>query len=594
MLDNRLLAPNRHDSLFFNPQPHFEVVLPVAGATPRTFRFRKTQKTNPYMNHPQSLPLWLAALLAVALITQSSAAANSPPNILLVVADDMGWTDLGSFGSEIETPHLDSLARSGVTFSSFYTSVSCSPTRSMLFSGTDNHLAGLGNMGELLAPEQKGKPGYEGHLNDRVVSLAEVLQMAGYHTHMAGKWHLGHSAKYFPHARGFERSFTMINGGASYWQDMSGLAPSEKLVTYVKDGKVLEKLPANFYATRNFADDLIDSIRQDRESGKPFFAYLAFTAPHDPMHVPEPWLSMYRGAYDGGYEVLKAKRTVNAKRMGFVPDSAPVPQRHAMLPAWDSLTKDQQALEARGMEVYAGMVSNMDYHYGRVVNFLKDIGEYDNTIILFMSDNGPNPWVSEDYPENRGSEWFAQFDNSLENIGHPMSHYAYGMGFGSACSGPLDLFKMTVGEGGIRSPLLVAGPGIKAEYKTEALTYIWDIMPTLLEYTGTQHPESFKGRKVERMRGRSLKGLLAGSATSVYGEDDLIGGEMQNGKWMRQGDLKATSVAPPYGPGTWHLYNVSTDPGETHDLAGEQPEKLKKLQQAWESYAKDVGVVLSR
>ena len=546
------------------------------------------------MIHRPSLPLWLVALLAVALVPQSSDAADSPPNILLVVADDMGWTDLGSFGSEIETPHLDSLARSGVSFSSFYTSVSCSPTRSMLLSGTDNHLAGLGNMGELLAPAQKGKPGYEGHLNDRVVSLAEVLQTAGYNTHMAGKWHLGHSAEYFPHQRGFERSFTMVNGGASYWKDMSGLAPSEKLVTYVKDGKVLEKVPANFYATRNFADDLIDSIRKDQDNDKPFFAYLAFTAPHDPMHVPEPWQSMYRGAYDDGYEVLKAKRTAGAKKAGVVPDSAQTPKRHAMLPAWDSLTKDKQALEARGMEVYAGMVSNLDYHYGRVVSFLKDIGEYDNTIILFMSDNGPNPWVSEDYPGNRGSEWFAQFDNSLENIGKPMSHYAYGMGFGSACSGPLDLFKMTVGEGGIRTPLLVAGPGIKPEQKTKAFAYVWDIMPTLLDYAGIKHPESYEGRKMEPMRGKSLKGLLAGSATSVYGKNDFIGGEMQNGKWMRQGDLKASSVSPPYGPGTWHLYNVSTDPGETLDLAGEQPEKLKELQEAWENYAKDVGVVLSK
>ena len=506
----------------------------------------------------------------------------------------MGWTDLGSFGGEIKTPHLDTLAKSGIAFSDFHTSVSCSPTRSMLFSGTDNHLAGLGNMGELLSPEQKGKPGYEGHLNDRVVSLAEVLRDAGYHTHMAGKWHLGHKAAYFPHARGFERSFSMINGGASYWKDMSGLAEVEAQVMYVEEGKMLKELPGDFYATRNFTDYLIESIGRDQADGKPFFAYLAFTAPHDPMHVPEPWLSMYRGDYDDGYEVLKEKRTAGAKKAGVVPVTCKTPKRHPMLAEWSTLSKDQKALEARGMEVYAGMVSNMDYHYGRVVNYLKAIGEYENTIIIFLSDNGPNPWVSEDYPGNRDSKWFAGFDNSLENIGHPMSHYAYGMGFGSACSGPLDLFKMTVGEGGLRTPLLVSGPGIKAGLRTGSFAYVWDIMPTLLDYAGIKHPETYKGRKVERMRGKSLKGLLSGSVASVYGEDDLVGGEMQNGKWMRQGNLKAVSVPPPYGTGEWYLYNVVADPGETMDLAAEQPEKLKELQAAWESYAKDVGVVLSK
>jgi arylsulfatase len=205
----------------------------------------------------------------------------------------------------------------------------------------------------------------------------------------------------------------------------------------------------------------------------------------------------------------------------------------------------------------------MDYHFGRVENFLKDIGEYDNTIVIFLSDNGPNPWYSEDYPGNLGSKWFAQFDNSIDNLGHPMSHYAYGMGWGSASAGPLDLFKMTVAEGGIRSPMLIAGPGVKGS------------------------------RQVERMRGKSLQGVLAGSAKAVYGTEEFVGGEMQNGKWMRQGDFKAVSVAPPYGTGAWHLYNLADDPGETHDLADEQPERLKELQTAWDHYADEVGVVLT-
>ena len=547
----------------------------------------------------QRLKYLMVTCAGFLLLGVAPAALSKQPNILLVMADDMGWTDIGRFGSEIDTPNLDALAEQGATFTDFHVSVSCSPTRSMLLSGTDNHVAGLGNMGEMLAPEQRGKPGYEGHLNDRVVSLAEVLQAGGYHTYMAGKWHLGHDPESYPHARGFDKSFSMLFGGASYWSDMFGmLAVHEEVAEYVLDDNKLEELPKDFYATRSYTDFLIDSIRENRDDGKPFFAYLAFTAPHDPLHVPEPWLSKYRGTYDDGYEALKARRAAAAKENGLIPDSAPMPERYhselyEWVTAWDSLTKEQQALESRAMEVYAGMVNNMDYHFGRVVKFLKDIGEYDNTIVIFLSDNGPNPWYSEDYPGNSGSKWFAQFDNSIDNLGHPMSHYAYGMGWGSASAGPLDLFKMTVAEGGIRSPLLVAGPGVKGGRQIDAFAYVWDVMPTVLDLAGIPHPDKYQGREVESMRGKSLQGLLTGSVEAVYGADEFVGGEMQNGKWMRQGDFKAVSVAPPYGTGTWHLYNLANDPGETRDLAKEEPETLKKLQAAWERYAEDVGVVLT-
>jgi arylsulfatase len=517
------------------------------------------------------------------------------PNILLVMADDMGWTDLGSFGSEIDTPNLDALARQGVKFSGFYASVSCSPTRSMLLTGTDNHIAGLGNMGEMLLPEQIGQPGYEGHLNNRVASLAEIVRDNGYHTYMAGKWHLGHSPASYPHARGFERSFSMLLGGASYWSDMFGmLAETEPVAEYVIDDQRLEKLPKDFYATRSYADFVMDAIRENRGDGQPFFAYLAFTSPHDPMHVPEPWLSKYRGQYDDGYEVLKERRAARAKELGLIPDGARAPDRYHALAPWESLGEEEQALGARGMEVYAGMVDNMDYHFGRVVKFLKDIGEYDNTIVIFLSDNGPNPWYSEDYPGNLGSEWFAQFDNSIDNLGQPMSHYAYGMGWGSASAGPLDRFKMTVAEGGIRVPLLIAGPNVKGGRQVDAFAYVWDLMPTVLEYAGVEHPTLFQGREVEPIRGRTMTGVLSGSTDAVYGEDDIVGGEMQDGKWIRQGSYKAVSVAPPYGSGTWQLYDVVNDPGETRDLAAEQPEMLSKLQTAWDQYAQEVGVVLSK
>lgn len=536
----------------------------------------------------------IAASALLFLLGISTAAQSRSPNFLLVMVDDMGWSDIASFGSEIDTPNLDAIARNGVKFTDFHVSVSCSPTRSMLLSGTDNHIAGLGNMGEMIAPEQQGKPGYEGYLNERVISLAEAFKAGGYHTYMAGKWHLGHSEGKYPHDRGFDKSFSSVYGGASYWRDKFGMmAVVEEEAKYVMGAKELDTLPDDFYATRSYTDFLIDSIRENRKDRKPFLGYLAYTAPHDPLHVPEPWLSQYRGDYSEGYEVLKERRTARARQLGMVPEDAKTPVLHERVKKWDSLSAEEKAHQSRGMEVYAGMVSNMDYHLGRVVSFLKDIDEYDNTVIIFLSDNGPNPWFSDDYPGNRGSQFMAQFDNSKENIGRPMSHYAYGNGWASASAGPLDLFKMTVGEGGIRSPLIIAGPGVKGGRQTDAFAYVTDIMPTMLEMAGLDHPKTFNGNKIEPMRGHSMTAVLSGTKDTVYAANEFQGGEMQNGKWMRQGDLKAVSVAPPFGTGKWALYDVASDPGETRDLADEKPEALSRLMQAWDQYAKDVGVVLT-
>jgi arylsulfatase A-like enzyme len=546
----------------------------------------------------RSAVMGLFIFLASAAVVQAESTSNAkPPNILLIMVDDLGYTDIGSFGGEILTPNIDTLGKEGVRFSNFHTSVSCSPTRSMLLSGTDNHIAGIGTMGELLKPNQRGKPGYEGHLNNSVVSLAEVLRDSGYHTYMAGKWHLGDEPEHFPHARGFERSFSMLQGGASHWSDMIGLnAKTRRVTKYSMNGKALDELPADFYSSRSYADFLIDAIRQNREDGKPFLAYFAPTVAHDPIHVPEPWLSKYRGHYDDGYEALKTSRIAGAKRAGLIPKNAPAPRLHPNTMAWDSLSSDKQALESRTMEAYAGMVENMDYHIGRIINYLKDTGEYDNTIIIFTSDNGPNPWYPVRYPGNSdkaGTEWMNQFDNSLENIGRRGSFVGVGIGWAGASAGPLSYFKFTVGEGGIRTPLIVAGPGVKGARQVDSFAYVTDIMPTILGLAKLEHPENYRGRKVERMRGRSLAGVTSGTQEDTYAKDIPIGGEMNNGKWMRKGDYKAVLVVKPYGSAVWQLFNMIEDPGETRDLSKEKPAMLEELKQAWDRYAKDVGVVLS-
>jgi arylsulfatase len=554
----------------------------------------RRQSRRKEMSRRRVLALLITWSLSLAACTSGPPTEDSDdqrPNILLVVADDLGWTDLGSYGGEVDTPHLDALAQQGVMFTDFHASVSCSPTRSMLLSGNDNHVAGLGNMAELLTENQRGQPGYEGHLNDRVASLAEVLREGGYHTYMSGKWHLGHEPGSLPFDRGFERSFSMLVGGASHWADMLGILPSDDPAAYSRNGELLDSLPADFYSSKSYADSLMDAIRENRGDGKPFLGYLAFTAVHDPMHVPEPWLSRYRGKYDEGYEVLKATRWQAAKTIGVVPSTAELAENPRIRP-WNKLGAEERAVEARGMEVYAGMLDAMDYHFGRVVAFLKDVGEFDNTVIIFLADNGANPWYSDDYPGADKKEFRDQFDYSLENIGHPGSNHAYGIGFASGSGGPLDKYKFTVGEGGIRVPLLVAGPGIKAGHQSDAFAYVWDILPTILEIADVEYPEEFEGRKIEALRGRSMLGLLNGSKEAIYGEDEFIGGEMLNGKWMRQGDFKAVSIPEPDGPGEWRLFNVVTDPGEANDLSTQMPDRLETLKAAWDQYAADVGVVL--
>ena len=535
----------------------------------------------------------IALVLSGAFSSALAETADQRPNFLIIVADDLGWSDISSFGSEIKTPNVDSLADAGVKFTDFHVSVSCSPTRSMLMTGTDNHIAGLGTMSELLTDEVRNQPGYEGHLNDRVVTLAEVLRDGGYHTYMSGKWHLGEEPEHLPVARGFDDSFSMLYGGASYWNDMSGiLAVEQEVAKYVKNDEVLKSLPKEFYATRNYTDTLMDMIRKNRGDGKPFLAYLAFTTVHDPLHVPEPWLSVYKGEYDDGYEALKQRRAEGAKRVGVFPAKAKAAALHPLARDWDSFNKDEKAFQSKAMEVYAGMVANMDYHIGRMTDFLKDIGEYENTVIIFFSDNGSNPARNEEYsPGEAGKKFLSQFDNSMASLGGPASHYAYGPGWGSACSGPLDYFKLTPGEGGIRSPMIILGPGVEGKRQSDAFAYITDIMPTLLEMAGLEHPQKYQGREVAPMRGRSITGLLSGDAQSVYNAEESVGAEMAGGKWLRQGDFKAVFVPPPFGDGKWLLFDLSKDPGETNDLAAKNPQKLAALKAAWDQYAQDVGVV---
>jgi arylsulfatase len=517
-----------------------------------------------------------------------SAAAR--PNILLIVVDDMGYSDLGAFGGEIRTPNLDGLAGSGVMMTEFYVGPTCSPTRSMLMSGNDNHVAGLGNMNEALLPNQVGQPGYEGYLNERVVSVASLLRDAGYHTYMSGKWHLGEKPEHDPSKRGFEKSYTMLQGGTSHFDD-EWMMYANYTPTYRENG-VRVHVPRGFYSTEFYTDKIIEYI-DEQQDDQPFFAYLAYTAVHDPLHLPNEWLDKYEGDYAMGYDALRTKRLGRMKELGIVPEESKLAPRLLMVPAWDDLGPEQKKREARRMEIYAAMVENVDFHVGRLITYLKETGRDGNTLILFFSDNGANGAEMHMYPETDEAWVENNSDNRFENWGRQFSRIAQGAGWAQASSTPFRLFKAFIAEGGIRSPLIIRGPGVgRAGEKVTAVAHVMDIAPTLLDVAGASYLSTYDGREVVPMRGTSMASLLAGQANFVHRDDEPIGWEFFGWRAIRMGNWKATWIVAPFGVSDWQLYDLATDPGESRDLADQRPEKMEQLVALWEAYAKDVGVVL--
>lgn len=371
------------------------------------------------------------------------------PNFLVIVADDLGFSDIGAFGGEIATPNLDALAIAGLRLTDFHTASTCSPTRSMLLTGTDHHIAGIGTMAEALTPELEGKPGYEGHLNERVVALPELLREAGYQTLMAGKWHLGLKPEQTPHARGFERSFSLLPGAANHY----GFEPPYDESTprilkgtpalYVEDERYLDTLPEGFYSSDAFGDKLLQYLKE-RDQSRPFFAYLPFSAPHWPLQAPREIVEKYRGRYDAGPEALRQERLARLKELGLVEADVEAHPVLALTREWEALEDEERAKSARAMEVYAAMVERMDWNIGRVVDYLRRQGELDNTFVLFMSDNGAEGALLEAFPKF-GPDLLGfldrHYDNSLENIGRANSYVWYGPRWAQAATAPSRLYK---------------------------------------------------------------------------------------------------------------------------------------------------------
>jgi arylsulfatase A-like enzyme len=521
--------------------------------------------------------------------TNATMEQTKRPNILFILADDLGFSDLGVYGSEIPTPNIDTLAKGGMLLTNFYSGQTCSPTRSMLMSGTDNHLAGVGVMGAPTREDQKGKPGYVGYLNFRVASLADVLSDAGYNTYIAGKWHLGMDVENGPVARGFKRAFVSLDGAAHLggW-DWRGPQPAN-----YRDGEKLVQVGDDFYSTRVYTEKMIEYIDNDRKDHKPFFAYLAYTAPHWPLQAPDESIARFKGKYDKGYQALYEERFNRLKKMGLVkPDAKPIGNERFQ-PAWDALSDEEKKVEARKMEIFAAMVSDLDTYIGKVIEYLKKIGEYDNTFIMFMSDNGAESSRMDLQPfiaNHVGKE----YDHRLENLGRGNTYVMYGKNWASVSATPFFRHKATAFEGGVHVPAFVNFPKLIASGTSNSgVGHVMDVYPTLLELAKTKHPgTSYKGKEVLPVKGKSLIPLITGKVDEIHDKNEIVGWELFGHRGIRQGDWKLVwDQALPVKERRWCLYNLAEDPFEQNDLSKKNPDKYKEMMNNWDTYAKENEVI---
>lgn len=539
----------------------------------------------------------LSGLAALSAHSQNTSGENVSPNILLIVVDDMGFSDTQPFGGEIQTPHINRLAAQGIRFTRFHTSSLSAPTRAMLLTGVDNHQNGLGIMPPLHAKNQYLQPGYEGGINLNVMTLAEVLYENNYYTCMAGKWHLGAQKENLPSERGFEQSFTMLGGGAGHFCNSFALSDSEQPVTfYLDNGKKVDKLPDNFYSTRYYTDKMIEYLRKCPQD-KPFFGYLAFTAPHDPLQIIPEWKDRNQGIYDAGYDSIRIARLERQRQMGLIPAQTPDTGLSNPRIQWNRLGEEQQKEQSRKMEIYASMIEYVDYSIGRVLGELEEEHKLDNTLIVFMSDNGANPKEPESYPGNTKEVIQERFDNQLNNYGNPDSFISLGEAWAEVCNTPYSLYKMTTHEGGICVPLIISGKDIiqKGSIDRSTLLHVTDLFPTILEYTHTRRPSSYHNTTLAPLYGKSFaQRLTVADSSSLRTPGEALCFEMKEDKAVIQGKWKAVLLTPPHGDGmTWKLYNMETDVAELHDLSAVYPAKLKELIGLWSDYAKAVGYIQS-
>jgi arylsulfatase A-like enzyme len=508
------------------------------------------------------------------------------PNIILIVADDLGFSDIGPFGGNIHTPVLNQLGQEGMLFSNFHVLPTCSPSRSALLTGNDNHVAGIGIMSEVSYPAVANLPGYAGHLSDQVVTIPEILRENGYHTYTAGKWHLGDEDGQTTADRGFEESFTLLQGGGSHYADQKPLSPPQ-VMEYRVNGKKITTLPPDFYSTKNYTDTLIQYIDKHKADHKPFFIYASYTAPHDPLQAPKEYIDKYKGKFDMGWDSLRSLRLNNLKSLGIVPKDVNNFAK-SNIPKWSALSAEKKVEMARDMEVYAAMIEYLDMSIGRLLDYLKQQGMYDNSMIIFMSDNGANGVMADTYPGNGDGKYLGAFNNSLDNRGLPNSFIEMGPGWAQASSSPFRLFKSFASEGGIKAPLVIKMPNdsLGRGQWNNSFIHVTDLMPTMLQLAEATYPKQFKGKDVRQPIGKSMIPLLKGESQRIHADNEGMGWELFERKAYIKGKWKILRLPAPFSTGKWQLFDLEKDPGEINDLSSRFPAVRDSLINDWMQYAK--------
>ncbi len=531
-----------------------------------------------------------AVALATGLVLAAACVADTRPNIVLIVADDIGFSDFGAFGGEIETPNIDALAAAGVRYSNFHAAASCAPTRAMLLTGIDSHLAGVGSMPELMPLSHRGKPGYGGVLDERVTTLAEMLKAAGYRTMVAGKWHLGHDTRNLPPARGFDHSVIQADSGSDHFE-MRPYLPMQAEVFWYEDGERMTSLPADFYSSRHFVDKTISYLAQAEDRGEsraPFFAYVAFQANHIPIQAPASFIDAYRGRYTEGWARVQEDRQARIRALGLFEEGASFAAGPTQT-AWDALAPEEQYFEARRMQAYAGMATSMDHEIGRLRRHLEETGALANTVFILLSDNGAA--ANEPYRSDYARRWLEKhYHREVESLGEKGSWVAAGSRWGRVANTPFSDFKFFAGEGGVRVPLVIAGAGVESQGAIyHEFTHITDITPTILELAGVE-PTPPSAPKFS-ISGVSLADSLRGNTQAPRSPDDSVGYEFSGNSALFRGDYKLKRNMPPLGNNRWQLFNIRLDPGETTDLREREPALFQSMLADYEAYVQRAGVL---
>jgi arylsulfatase A-like enzyme len=509
------------------------------------------------------------------------------PNILVILADDLGYSDLGCYGSEIATPHLDQLAAGGLRFRQFYNGTRCCPSRASLMTGLYPHQAGVGNMNQ-----QTTAAGYRGFPQPNTVTLAEVLKSAGYHTSMVGKWHLSAGPKTpRPTDRGFDEFYGMIGGFNSFFQE-------KPFYSRLPAGRPQRVYPENeFYSSDAFGDYSLDFLAEARKQRKPFFQYLAFNAPHFPLHAKPADIALYADTYQQGWDVIRQSRLARQVKLGLIPPGtllSPLSPfqtrkdfaRNGINPAWESLPVERRIDLARRMAIYAAMITCMDRNIGRIVSDLKQHGELNNTLILFLSDNGAcAEWDPFGFDESSGPRNILHTAEQLATMGSAKTYHSYGSGWANASNTPFRLYKHYCHEGGIRTPFIAHWPqGIaqRGEYRDQP-GHLIDIMATCVDVSGASYPTMDVAQRILPMEGTSLTPAFANKSLSRT----LLAWEHERNRAIRIGDWKLVARAG----AAWELYDLANDPVELNNLASQDPDRVKRMSTVWDEWAKRCQVL---